>query len=961
MTPKEFVTRWSQIKLKETAAAQSHFNDICALVGHPLPIVADPKGEFFTFEAKSKKASGGRGRADVWYKGRFIWEYKAAQADLDKAYQQLLLYRESLENPPLLITSDLVRILIHTNFTGTVKQIHEITLDRLLNGDGLDLLRRAFFEPQTFQPAQTQEKATQATAETFVQVVKTLQDWRQSHGDPAPPERIAHFVIRLFFCLFAEDLDLLPNKLFTQLIQRQGSHYYRFVESLRALFAAMRDGGPFGTEHIPYFDGGLFDDAFVPELPSDIIDHLLKAARQDWSAIDPSIFGTLFERVIDESKRAQLGAHYTSKDDILLIVEPVLMQPLREQWRELRNWVRQQRTSLSISPHLDVSRRLREFADHLATIRVLDPACGSGNFLYVALRLLLDLQKEVITFAAANSLDRIPLTVSPAQLYGIEINPYAHELAQITVWIGYLQWRKENGFSDFAEPILRPLHNIEHKDAILAYDAQGHPIEPTWPEADVIIGNPPFLGNKRMRTELGDVYVEDLRHLYGELSGQSDLVIYWFERARVWITKGKNKRAGLISTQSIRMGGNRLVLDRIKESGGIFMAWSDKSWVLDGASVRVSIVGFDDGTEKTRFVDGQSVGDINSDLSSLIDLTQAKILTENNSLSFQGVITVGPFEINEFEAKRLLTFSNSDSNYHNSDVVKPWINASDITGRPSNRWVINFEERSVEESSKYEKPFQYVFENVKPTRTDKCDSRQKEYWWLFTRSRLALGEAVKSQKRYIATPRVAKHRLFVFLNSQTVPDSRLFIFAREDDYFFGVLHSKMHEVWALATSSRHGIGNDPTYNNTTCFETYPFPWPPGQEPSEADDPRVLAIAAAARQLDQFRTAWLNPPATQDKTINIAEEKRLSNLTLTNLYNALSLYRDQFKGKLRDRVRWAKETKNIITLEQIDELDHIHTSLDHAVLSAYGWPPTLTDEQILERLLALNLARATHES
>ena len=139
------------------------------------------------------------------------------------------------------------------------------------------------------------------------------------------------------------------------------------------------------------------------------------------------------------------------------------------------------------------------------------------------------------------------------------------------------------------------------------------------------------------------------------------------------------------------------------------MAWSDKSWVLDGASVRVSIVGFDDGTEKTRFVDGQSVGDINSDLSSLIDLTQAKILTENNSLSFQGVITVGPFEINEFEAKRLLTFSNSDSNYHNSDVVKPWINASDITGRPSNRWVINFEERSVEESSKYEKPFYFVF------------------------------------------------------------------------------------------------------------------------------------------------------------------------------------------------------------------------------------------------------------
>jgi len=387
MTPQQFVKRWDKIQLKETAAAQPHFYDICALVGHALPHVADPKGEFFTFEASTDKTTGGRGRADVWYKGQFIWEYKGVHADLDKAYQQLLLYRESLGNPPLLITSDLQRIIIHTNFTGTVKQVHEITFDRLANRDGLDLLWRAFHHPESFKPDQTQEKATQATAETFVQVVKTLQEWSKGHGDPTSPERLAHFVVRLFFCLFAEDLGLLPNRLFTTLIERQQANHRHFMDGLRSLFTIMRDGGFFGPDRIPHFDGGLFDDAFVPELPSDIIDHLLRSARQDWSAIDPTIFGTLFERVIDEDKRAQLGAHYTSRDDILLIVEPVLMKPLRDKWRELRNWARQQLNQTQSANALlatgqFASARLSAFARYLATIRVLDPACGAPRCAY---------------------------------------------------------------------------------------------------------------------------------------------------------------------------------------------------------------------------------------------------------------------------------------------------------------------------------------------------------------------------------------------------------------------------------------------------------------------------------------------------------------------------------------------------------------------------------------------------
>lgn len=955
MTPPAFVSKWSQIQLKETAAAQSHFNDICALVGHPTPTVADPKGAFFTFEASTDKTSGGRGRADVWYKGRFIWEYKGAHADLDKAYQQLLLYRESLENPPLLITSDLQRIIIHTNFTGTVKQVHEITFDRLLNGDGLALLRRVFYEPDSFKPTQTQERATQATAETFVQVVKTLQEWSRTRSDAVPPERIAHFVIRLFFCLFAEDLDLLPNKVFTQLVQRQGGHYYRFVESLRALFTAMRDGGPFGPDYIPHFDGGLFDDAFVPELPSDIVDHLLRSARQDWSAIDPTIFGTLFERVIDEDKRAQLGAHYTSKDDILLIVEPVLMKPLRDEWRELRSWANQQLKQPD--NHQAVSERLAAFAHRLAAVRVLDPACGSANFLYVSLRLLLDLQKEVITFAAAHGLNPIPLTVSPAQLYGIEINPYAHELAQITVWIGYLQWRKENGFSDFTEPILRPLHNIEHKDAILAYDPNGQPIEPTWPEADVIVGNPPFLGDKRMRSELGHKYVHDLRSFYADRLPESvDFVCYWFERSRMLLEKRGTIRVGLIATNSIREGFNQTTLKRIKETGNIFFAWRDREWVLDGADVRVAIIGFDGGYETSISLDGTSVETINPNLTSTVDITQAKQLSENEGICFLGMMKAGPFDISSSTAQQMLKSPNAIGK-NNTDVIKPRLGGMDVTSRPRNSWIIDFADMDQKTASQYEAPFIYVEQTIKPIRANNRRERMAREWWKYGEVRPGLRSALLGKKRCIVTSEVSKYRIFIWMDTACVPDHTLHVITRDDDYFFGVLQSRSHEVWSLAQGNRIGVGNDPRYNSSRTFRMYPFPWPPGQEPSEADDPRVFAIAEAARQLDQFRTAWLNPPPTQDKTISVAEAKRLNNLTLTNLYNALTLYRAAFKGKLRDRVRWAKETKNIITLEQIDELDHIHNSLDRAVLDAYGWPHHLTDEQILERLLALNLERA----
>jgi hypothetical protein len=387
LTAAQFVKKWSRIELKERTTAQTHFNDICALIGHKTPLEADPKGEFFTFEADTSKPEGEQGWADAWYQNRFIWEYKGPNKSLEKAYQQLLLYKDSLGNPPLLITSDTHTIIIHTNFNNTVKKTHIITLDTIAEGNGADLLRRAFNDPVSFKPSETPEQVTSASARQFVQVANLLQRYEEKKLDP---ERLAHFIVRLLFCLFAEDLGLLPEKAFTQLV-KQNLPQEQFRLSLKNLFAAMRSGGMFGPIRIPHFNGGLFDDDFVPDELPDILPSLRDVGSQDWSSIDPSIFGTLFERILDEDKRkrAQLGAHFTSKDDILLVIEPVLMQPLREKWQAIKlkaeGLVREEKSK-------QAEKLLRDFSDEVASIRVLDPACGSGNFLYVALRQLLDLQ-----------------------------------------------------------------------------------------------------------------------------------------------------------------------------------------------------------------------------------------------------------------------------------------------------------------------------------------------------------------------------------------------------------------------------------------------------------------------------------------------------------------------------------------------------------------------------------------
>ncbi|MCB8929383.1 MAG: class I SAM-dependent DNA methyltransferase [Ardenticatenaceae bacterium] len=924
MTPQQFVHKWRGVTLKERSASQEHFIDLCHLVNHPTPAAHDPTGERFTFERGADKQTGGQGWADVWYRGRFAWEYKGKHKDLDAAYNQILLYREALENPPLMVVSDMERILIHTNFTNTVKQVHEITLDDLLTREGMDRLRALFYKPEQFRAAQTTEHVTEEAARQFARLAEQLRKWGEA------PDKIAHFLIRLLFCLFAEDIGLLPENLFSQLVARTRGRAPDFAHQLQQLFNAMQNGGWFGVAEIAQFDGALFDGAAVLELDSTGLDILARVSGLDWSSIEPSILGTLFQRSLDPALRAQLGAHYTSKEDILLIVEPVLMAPLRRGWAKVEAQARElaaQRDNANgrkkTNLHKELTALLTGFAAEIAAVRVLDPGCGSANFLYVALRLLLDLEKEVITLAGDLGVGRFIPAVSPAQLYGIELNEYAYELAQTTVWIGYIQWLHENGFGHPEQPILKPLNNIKHMDAILATDENGRPVEPTWPEADVIVGNPPFLGGNRIRQELGDQYVDSLFALYdGRIPAFADLVCYWFEKARYLIETGSLNRAGLLATNSIRSSVNRQVLERIKEIGDIFMAWSDRPWILDGAAVRVSMIGFDNGGIQTKTLDGNPTETINADLSSSVDVTAAEPLTENSQIAFVGSQKIGSFDIPEDLAKKMIASGGNPNLRPNSDVVKPSVNASDVMGRSRRMWIIDFgTDMPMEEAAEYEVPFEFVRENVKPDRDKNRDPITKRNWWLHGRARPALREAMDGLQRYLITPRVAKHRVFDWLSPPALPDHKLYVFCRSDDYFFGVLHSRIHETWTLHTCSWHGVGNDPVYKGKDCFETFPLPWPPGKEPG--DDPRVAAIATAARALVEKRDAWLNPPG--------ASEAELKKRTLTNLYN--------------QRPTW---------------LDLAHKKLDTAVLAAYGWSDDLTDEQILERLLALNLERARKE-
>ena len=923
-----FVQKWEAVTINEKATAQEHFIDLCHLLGHPTPNQADPNGDFYRFEKPLTKSGGGAGFADVWFKDRFAWEYKSKgkYGDLRGAYTQLLLYKGDLGNPPVLVACDIANYYVSIEFTGYRTQVEQFTNADLQNAATRDLLRQVFTNPEQLRPVERAETITEKAAKQLAHIARLLEDRGFASVDTAP------FFMKVLFALFAEDIRLLPAELMTQSIRQAIMNPGEFVPIAQTLFQTMKSGGYFGPGNkIPCFNGWLFENATALPLNADELQLLNEVAKLDWSSVEPAIFGTLFERSLDPRKRAQLGAHYTSRSDILLIVEPVLMLPYRREWEAVQVGVvalhtQWQTTSGASRQKLRsvAEAMIFDFMETLAKVRVLDPACGSGNFLYVALHQLKDLEQEVWRYAGGLGLTQPELGVTPLQLHGIEKNPFAAELAQVVVWIGHLQWLRLNGWLEGQpmEPILQTLHSIECKDAILAFDADGQPVEPEWPAVDVILGNPPFLGDKKMRRELGDEYVNTLRALYADrVPGQADLVCYWIERSRAFIEIGTVARAGLIGTQGIRGGASRKVLDRIKTSGDIFLAWSDKNWILDGANVHVSLVCFDNGNQMDRFLDGLPVSAIHANLTGVVATNTARTLSENTDYAFNGVAKHGPFELSADEAVEMLRALNL-SRRANSDVLRLRYNGQDITRRPSGDWIIDFGTIASEDDARlYELPYAFVRRVVYPVRLENHRKSYRDRWWLLGEPRPRMRERLHGFRRYIGTPQVAKHRLFVWIDAHILPDTQVIVVARDDDYFFGVLHAKAHCTWSrvMGTQLRDAESGS-RYTPSTTFETYPFPWPPGTEPTEDADPRVKAIADATRELVRLRDTWLNEPGLS--------EADLKKRTLTNLYN-----------------------------QRPDWLSVAHRTLDAAVFAAYGWPDTLSDDEILARLLALNLERA----
>lgn len=747
----------------------------------------------------------------------------------------------------------------------------------------------------------------------------------------------------------------------------------------------MKSGGMVGFERVEWFNGGLFDDdASLPLEPVDI-DDLLIAAHLDWSEIDPSVLGTLFERGLDPDKRSQLGAHYTDREKILQIIDPVVAEPLQREWADARARI----TELIENAPVPTKEKLlrgkelaartkalneaesihRAFLKRLEKFRVLDPACGSGNFLYLSLLALKDIEHRANVEAEVLGLPRGFPRVGPENVMGLELNPYAAELARISVWIGEIQWMRRNGFEASRNPILRTLTNIECRDAECRdalLTAEGKRAD--WPDTDAIVGNPPFLGSKfhrkgRPATKtkpalkgLGDNYTDTLYAAYrGSVPASADLVSYWFANAAAMASSERLSALGLIATKSIGKGASNKPLSKLVTDTDfrIFSASRNQPWVVDGAQVRVAVVCAK--RSPTDFeLDGKPSGLINPDLTAGLDVSKAKPVRENRNCAFQGVKLNGPFEISDSLARSFLQEPTNPNGKPNSEVVRRFAGNDDVTMRDRDAWVLDFTDYPEStDAALFEKPFQHVRTQVAEHRRTRevgtaTEVDRLEKFWLMQRPRPKLRSAVAAFDRIIAVPETSEHLLFRFLPSSYIFSGSLFVICRDDHITFGILSSHIHRVWTKAHGNQMGVGNQGRYNATRTFLTFPFPVgfsPDMPAEAHAEGTPGHAIATAAAALNTQRENWLNPPNLAHRVPDIVEcypervvplspsaAEELAKRTLTKLYN--------------DYPEWLKNAQKAV---------------DEAVSDAYGWGDdfrkgTLSDEEILARLFNLNQER-----
>jgi len=1012
MTPDQFITRWQNVGGSERANYQLFIADLCDLLELPKPDPAqdDTRDNAYVFERRVifKHGDGGssNGFIDCYRRGSAIIEAKKIKlGPQTKGFDDAMLRaRSQAENyaralpaeegrPPFLITIDVGhRIELFAEFTRSGAtytpfpdpRSHRIGLDDLRDEKIRARLKAIWLAPLSLDPSRASAKATRDIASKLAGVAKALESSGQN------PERVAGFLTRCLFSMFAEDVGLLPKNAFSDLLESLQNTPEQFVPLVTALWREMDVGG-FSVilrQTLPRFNGKLFKTPDVLPLNRDQIGLLREAARADWTLVEPAIFGTLLERALDPTERHSLGAHYTPRPYVERLVLPTVIEPLRQRWANV------QAAALLLANESKSTAALAEidnFHHQLCQIRVLDPACGSANFLYVTLEHMKRLEGEILDFAQTigqgqQRLEAEGLTVDPHQFLGLELNPRAAAIAELVLWIGYLQWHFRTRSAGLPpSPILRDFKNIECRDAVLEHDGSElvcdehgvplsrwdgktlkthaitgeqipddnarqpvlrykNPRRATWPAADYIVGNPPFIGAATLRAALGDGYVEALRSTWSEVPESADYVMYWWQHAAALVNAGAVQRFGFITTNSLKQTFNRRIVQQAIDNGlHLAFAIPDHPWVdaADGAAVRIAMtVGTKEkigpGTLLTvtdeREAGGEGVdvtllaqsGKLHADLRIGADVAGAMTLRANGKLSHEGIKPHGMgFVVTEDEAAKL----------ENDAPIKGYRNGKDLTDRPRGVKIIDLFGLTAEEvRSCYPAVFQWIFERVKPERDQNNRAIYRDNWWIFGEPRRELRLATKSLPRYIATVKTAKHRVFQFLETSILPDSKLIALALDDPYSLGVLSSIPHVLWATAAGSYLGVGNDPTYVKSASFEAFPFPTPTPEQQTRIRD--------LAEQLDAHRKR---------------QQAQHPTLTLTGMYNVLQ--------KIRAFEPLTAKDKLIHEQGLVSVLQTLHDELDNTVLAAYGWSdlaPTASEE-ILTRLVHLNSERAREEA
>lgn len=1037
-----FIEAWRGTGGSELANTQSFINGLCGILGvePPQGSMANVSLNDYVFERSVFQDNGDSstsfGRIDCYKRDCFILEAKQGseadraaaergEDDLDlfgqtatvrmkrgtarrgtpgwakamlQAKGQAERYAKALPVehgwPPFLLVMDVgYCIEVYADFTGTGRAYaqfpdrarYRIMLEDLADEEVRNRLRTIWTDPKSLDPTARAARVTRDIADLLATVARRI----EKRGFNA--EATSGFLMRVLFTMFAEDSGLIPEGSFTTLLRNQRAHPEHLQQQLTALWTAM-DAGDFSPAlGIPLkkFNGYLFKDRSAIPLEAEELDVLIEAGSHRWDEVEPAIFGTLLERALNPKERSKLGAHYTPRAYVERLIGPTIMEPLRADW----DGVRGAAATLIEEGKTDEARaHVEAFHAKLAQTKVLDPACGTGNFLYVAMARLKELEGEVLDLLVELGDDQYVAeitghTITPENFLGIEINPRAAAIAQLVLWIGYLQWHFRVNGRDRPppEPILRDIRTIENRDALIGWDdrvlerdehgepvtrwdgetMKVHPVTgrkvpdesarvevyryinprpATWPAADFIVGNPPFIGGKDVRERLGDGYFEALFRTT-DVPESADFVMHWWNKAATAVRRGTTRQFGFVTTNSITQLFSRRVMAKhldAKDRASLAFAIPDHPWVdeKDGAAVRIAMSVAEKGKREGRLltvVDESRAPDhlvyiekggaISCDLRIGADVTSALPLQANDRLCSPGVKLHGDGFIVTPETAAALGYG-SDSAV--TAVIKDYRNGRDLAAQPRNVKIIDVDGWE-EEQLRLRLPtiYQHLLLHVKPGRDANRERSRRELWWMFGRRNTLLRSAIAGLERYIATVETAKHRVFQFLPASVLPDNMLVCMGLDDSYHLGVLSSRINVIWALQMGGT--LEDRPRFNKSQCFDPFPFP-------DDVAETLKGRIRTEAEELDSLRKQML------------AEHE---DLTLTKLYNVLEALRE---GRALDNKERDIHDRGLVTL-----IRQHHDAIDALVAEAYGWPADLPDGEILTRLVALNKERAAEEA